>query len=164
MELQLANALDVVSSPLGAAWEIQNPAILCDLVRCRPDFRDACSRILLSGKAIAMAFSFQTMKFEVPPAVTQFSVSISRAFTRMKAIYLTFGGAPASGANTGFTDDAARDADAEEVNAFFHPDRGDVADDRGSNAIEIHASLGTQTYPIIPMKGRRRCTTACAAL
>ena len=154
VELQLANALDVVRTPLGAAWEIQNPTVLCDVVRCRPDFCDAYSRILLSGKAITMAFSsFQTMKFEVPPAVTQFSVSISRAFTRMKAIYLTFGGTPASGANTGFADDATRDANAKEVNTFFHPARGDIADDRGPNTIEIHASLGTQTYPIIPMKG-----------
>jgi len=92
------------------------------------------------------------MAFEISENAGQFSVSISRAFTRMKAIYLSFMGTPGVGAGSGFADAAARDASAKEVNTFFHQARGDIAQDRAENALEIHASLGTKTYPIIPMR------------
>ena len=154
IELQLANFLDVVQSPLDTAWEIQNPVILCDIVRCTPDFCEPYSKILLAGQAITLGYStYQTMAFEIPNAGGQFSVSISRAFTRMKAIYITFMGTPAFGAGTGFADAGAVTAGAKEVNTFYHPARGAITNDLSINCMEIHASLGTKTYPVIPMRG-----------
>jgi hypothetical protein len=97
-------------------FSIQNARILCDVVTPDPSVQDELSRVLLAGGSLPMHFtSYNTVVNSTnlnPPAVgaayadaAQFwSVTISRAYSRIKDIWITFSSDAAYAANSLMTE------------------------------------------------------------
>jgi hypothetical protein len=103
--------LNAAGNTYSAVFNIQNARILCDVVTPDPSVQDELSRVLLAGGSLPMHFtSYNTVVNSTnlnPPAVggdaytdaAQFwSVTISRAYSRIKDIWITFSSDAAYGA------------------------------------------------------------------
>jgi len=149
INLQLANQRDVFqgAAPTHGGWELNNVVIMSDIVRTTPDFANQYSQILMSGSRLLTSFqSCQTMQFQIAPANGTFSCSISRAFSRLKAVLLTFDLQPAPS-----NPDLYHAA-----NNLYFPGGTQALDDSDA-PLEIYAQFGTQTYPAsVPMKGSQQ--------
>jgi hypothetical protein len=95
--------LNAAGNTYSAVFNIQNARILCDVVTPDPSVQDELSRVLLAGGSLPMHFtSYNTVVNSTqltPPAAgtanwqdaAQFwSVTISRAYSRIKDIWITF--------------------------------------------------------------------------
>ena len=140
-------------------WSIEQALLLNDVVRVAPDFADGFSKTLLSGgRLLQQMASMQTMMFEIPAGNGDFSVTISRAFIRLKACYITFMGLPdRAKLLPAPADDAAAANVCKEGNTLFCPIKANPARDGNDTwPLEIYGQLGTQTYPVLPMRGSRQ--------
>jgi hypothetical protein len=94
-------------------------------------------------------------------ASSDISVNITRACSRLKTVFITFGGNyPGGGtSNSNVTKQIAR----KDWNAFFHPMRYDMNAREFTNSQEVQVQLliGNKTYPIFPI---RSATEAFAQL
>ena len=146
LELQMAPAAVAIVDGT-CPYQLENVSILGDIVRASSDVADAYARTLLAGESLTVAMSsWQTMAMEVQPNDTTFSVSISRAFTRLKAVYITFG----------MTADQADEANNFYMWGWKAADGTNTAADvinEDRDTLEIHAQLGARTYPSLPMRG-----------
>jgi hypothetical protein len=99
------------------SFSIQNARILCDVVTPDPSVQDELSRVLLAGGSLPMHFtSYNTVINNTntnPPALnvaantpltTNWSITISRAYSRIKDIWITFRSDDALAVNTHLTE------------------------------------------------------------
>jgi hypothetical protein len=158
IELELvANASLCCASGSSQDFAIENARILCDVVMPDPSVQDELSRVLLAGGALPMHFtSYNTVVNSTnlqPPAVPVgaeaiaaappwtdsavfWSVTISRAYSRIKDIWITFDNDAAHATNPYLT----------EANCFLNWHGKSTADD--------YKTLGT-VIPYNPKYGEK---------
>jgi len=89
--------------------------------------------------------SCQTMQFSITPSNGTFSCSISRGFSRLNSVLLTFDGPIPD----------VKKPMYKSANNLFFPGGDEALDD--ANPLEIYAQFGTQTYPAsVPMRGSQQ--------
>ena len=83
-----------VAAPLSQQFNIQNARILCDIVSVDGAVQEELSRVVLSGGALPLHFSSYSTTMHnlaLNPAPNQsWSITISRAFSRIKSVFATF--------------------------------------------------------------------------
>ena len=83
-----------IQQPYSQTFAMQNVRILCDVVTVDNAVQEELSRVLLSGGALPMhltSYSTTMHNLTIQPAANQsWAVTLSRAFSRIKDIWLTF--------------------------------------------------------------------------
>ena len=151
MEFQVADQGAAIQGAPGpaASWVLSNAVFVCDVVRTTPEFAQTFAQTLLTGgRLLTPLSSMQTMMFEIPAGTdSTFSVTISRAFTRLKACFITFMGTPA------VADGVTAANVYKEGNTLFCPLKKNKRLDDSNDTLEMYCQMGTQTIPTLPMKG-----------
>jgi len=117
----------------GNDWEITRPRLCASVVELDTALQNSYSAHLLSGKSLPF---LSDGLFSMKAAVTSeglFSFPISRGFTRLKTIYVSFGKA----------------ANGKWVKNFHHP-RTAGANTSANDHMEWYMTLGSERFPVFP--------------
>jgi hypothetical protein len=74
------------------AWQIQDVRIVCDVVTLDSALQNSYAEHVLSGKALPINYGTYVSQFQTITS-TDFSVSVSRAVSRLKSVFVNFDGA-----------------------------------------------------------------------
>ena len=80
------------SSNTSTAWQIQDVRIVCDLVTLDSALQNSYAEHVLSGKALPINYSSYVSQFQTLTS-TDFAVSVTRAVSRLKSVFINFNGA-----------------------------------------------------------------------
>ena len=90
LELELGGLDDAFSYATGTNWEIQQPEILVDVCGIDPSVSSSYASHLLSGKTLPITYgNIFTMQTSLS-STTAVSIPISRGFSRLNSVYITF--------------------------------------------------------------------------
>ena len=74
------------------AWQIQDVRIVCDVVSLDSALQNSYAEHVLSGKALPINYGTYISQFQTITS-TDFAVSVSRAVSRLKSVFVNFDGA-----------------------------------------------------------------------
>jgi hypothetical protein len=74
------------------AWQIQDVRIVCDVVTLDSALQNSYAEHVLSGKALPINYGTYISQFQTITS-TDFAVSVSRAVSRLKSVFVNFDGA-----------------------------------------------------------------------
>ena len=142
LELELVNA---VGDPQhgSTAWNLSDVQIKADLCTLDNALENSYAKHLFEGKALPINYSTYISQSQTLTDFN-FTVNVARAVTRLKSIFLTMSGPPAT-ANANFL---------KEFNNFWHPMTTESTSgtyNKGKE-IELHVQIGSKLYPEYPMR------------
>ena len=100
LELEIGSINDAFDPGTGTNnWEILQPEILCDCIGLDPSLSSSFASHLLAGKTLPISYSnIFTMQTSLS-TTTAVSIPISRGFSRLNQVYVTFTAAKATAPN-----------------------------------------------------------------
>ena len=136
LECEIVGSASDAFSGAAVSFQISDVQVKADLVTLDNSLANEYSQQLLSDKALPIHFSTFTSSSQVLTSLDP-SVNVSRALTRLKAVFVTLS-----------NDSAAR----KEVNNFFHPmaDAAGVYD--STREIEFEMQIGSKKPPEYPIR------------
>jgi hypothetical protein len=142
LELELVNA---VADPQqgSTAWNLSDVQIKADLCTLDNALENSYAKHLFEGKALPINYSTYISQSQTLTDFN-FTVNVARAVTRLKSIFLTMSGPPAS-THTNFL---------KEFNNFWHPmtTESTSGDYNKGKEVELHVQIGSKLYPEYPMR------------
>jgi hypothetical protein len=123
------------------AWEILDVQLKCDLISLYNALDNEYAQHLLQGKPLPINYSSYICQQQVVTG-SQFSVNVSRAFTRLKSVFVTL--YRPQEAHFGITH-------MKEVNTYFHP-MGDNVNNQMNSEIEFQMQIGSTLFPEYPIR------------
>ena len=82
------------------AWQIQDVRIVCDLVTLDSALQNSYAEHVLSGKALPINYSSSVSQFQTLTS-GDFAVSVTRAVSRLKSVFINFDGGRNDGSDKG---------------------------------------------------------------
>ena len=149
IELELVNAVGDCQTG-SSAWNISDVQLKADLCTLDNALENSYAKHLFEGKALPINYSTYISQSQTVSDFN-FNVSVSRAVTRLKSIFLSMVGSP----NTNHT------AFLKEFNNFWHPmsteviTTGSIAVPGGykiGKEVELHVQIGSKLYPEYPIR------------
>ena len=155
-------------------WVITEPQIKCDVMNLDNTLDNEYAKYLLEGKSLPINFSSYVHQMQAVGATPQPTIAMTRAFTRLKTVYVSFYKTPVVWRVNGATPEAtARPATwlpLKECNFFWHPQYLDfgrsinfgneVPEIRengnytfmGKTEVEAQLQIGSKLFPEMPMR------------
>ena len=93
-EFYLSDAAECLttSGAHSQSYEIQNMQIICDSISLDSQLQNSYVQMLMSGKGLSLPVtSFFTQYSSVPTGSNEFAIPVTRALSRLKAAFITFG-------------------------------------------------------------------------
>ena len=151
LELELEIVNSVADSQVGSTdWNISDVQLKADLCTLDNALENSYAKHLFEGKALPINYSTYISQSQTVSDFN-FNVSVSRAVTRLKSIFLSMYGAPHANHATKL----------KEFNNFWHPmntvaiGSGGAAVPGGYNIgkeVELHVQIGSKLYPEYPIR------------
>jgi hypothetical protein len=148
IELELVNAVGDAQHG-SVAWNISDVQLKADLCTLDNALENSYAKHLFEGKALPINYSTYISQSQTVSDFN-FNVSVSRAVTRLKSIFLSMLGSP----------HANQTATLKEFNNFWHP-MSTEAIGSGVTApggykigkeVELHVQIGSKLYPEYPIR------------
>jgi hypothetical protein len=157
-------------------WEISDPQIKCDVISLDAELDNEYTSHLLSGKTLPIAFSSFSHSMQSISGNPKPSVSLSRSFTRLKTVYVTFYKTPyktttvVDGVPIEDQTKPAIELGLNETNLFYHPgfsypgefinsqnDTDTIAQNsyyvhQYNSEVEIQLCIGSKLIPETPIR------------
>lgn len=128
---QLAAWCNVSGANTSTKFHLENCKVLCDLVRLDPELDNSYAAHVLSGRSLPVHCSGWFCTTQSVPNSKDFSVNLSRGFSRLKTAFISM-----------FREHASNSATIKEVNYFYWPAVGEP---------ELQLSVGSKKYPEYPV-------------
>ena len=142
LELELVNA---VGDPQygSTGWNLSDVQIKADLCTLDNALENSYAKHLFEGKALPINYSTYISQSQTLTDFN-FTVNVARAVTRLKSIFLTMLGPPAT-PNANFL---------KEFNNFWHPmtTESTSGDYNKGKEVELHVQIGSKLYPEYPIR------------
>ena len=131
------------------SWKMNNIQLKCDLCTLDNALDNEYSQHLLSGKSLPISYStYVSQLAAIGQSNQNISLTITRAFTRLKSAFITFTNTSNTGAQGGPTNPLKL-----EYNNFYHP-MANVANRAydSNNEMELQLQIGSKLYPEYPCR------------
>jgi len=144
-----ANPYDATTT--SQTWSINNVQLKCDVVALDNSLDNEYTDHLLSGKALPINFGTFVTQMQMTNSAQNLSVNLSRAFSRLKSIFVNFhiaaGPATANVAGNVLFNPGTR----KQWNYFYHPMAWETQYNP-DNEVELQIQIGSKLFPEYPIK------------
>ena len=129
IELELVSCVvDCVAGTTDATnCSITEPVVLADVITLDQSLENEFAQALLDGESLPIAFDSFATQLQSMPQADQATISLSRSFTRLKAVFITFYNSIRTLRLTDtdrdfeYTENFANDIPLNPINHFYHP-------------------------------------------
>ena len=94
IELELVSDVNDCITRAAAAdvydWTITEPVVMCDIVQLDQSLENEFANALLDGESLPIAYDSFVTQLQSLPSTDQATISLSRSFTRLKSLFITF--------------------------------------------------------------------------
>ena len=149
IELTVADAADSVIDGSSLSYELQEMSIRCAIVRLDSALESSFANMLMQNKSLSLRFithSCQAMVLQ--PNSTEMSISLTRAYSRLNGLFITFQGGAGSPA-----------ANSHQCTSFLHPGQFDVGgpvagtQTHSESLLSWDVQIGATKWPETPAVG-----------
>ena len=129
IELELVSSVAdcIVGANDATDWSITEPVVLADVITLDQSLENEFAQALLDGESLPIAFDSFATQLQSMPQADQATISLSRSFTRLKAVFITFYNSIRTLRLTDtdrdfeYTENMADDIPLNQINHFYHP-------------------------------------------
>ena len=139
IELELVSDVNDCITRAAAAdvydWTLTEPVVMCDIVQLDQSLENEFANALLDGESLPIAYDSFVTQLQSLPSTDQATISLSRSFTRLKSLFITFynpirtledvlvvpaGGGAAVASDFRFTATEDKQIPLNAINHFYH--------------------------------------------